>query len=590
MPLTLALVAAPGCTDTIDLDPVDDTPVRQATVRPPAISGGTLAIDASGTVAVAADPDRDQLYIVDLTIDQLRHRVALEPGDEPGRVAFGSADLAHVVLRGSGQIATIDLVSGSVVGRRSVCNDPRGLAFDDASATLHVGCADGTLAHLGEAMDGEVVTEMVAPDLRDVVLVDGQVHVSRFRAAEIVAPDGGTLGPDPQRGFSPVTGQETEFESHVAWKTWTDPDPGGEDRILMLHQIEDTDPVRIEPDAPEDDGGDFGGGGLPYGGGGGGFGCDPGIASAAITVIDHGQATTVPLPGVGLAVDAAVSPDRERVAVAVPGANDGHATVLVAAVFEGCPVVPVDRGEGQVTAVGWTADDRLVMFSREPAQLVIRDGSNLGAQDEIIALSDESRFDTGHEIFHRATESNLTCATCHPEAGDDGHVWAFVGLGKRRTQPLDVGLRDTAPFHWDGEMSDLDMIMDEVLSHRMGGMRQSPQRRESFASWIFDRERPPARADAQPDLVAQGQARFTDLGCATCHAGSRLMSNETVELGGKMLQVPSLRRIALRPPYMHDGRSLTLEAAVADMIVATHPSQNVDDADVDSIAAFLRTQ
>ena len=37
-----------------------------AAVPPPAISGGTLRILADGHTAVAADPDRDQVYIVDL--------------------------------------------------------------------------------------------------------------------------------------------------------------------------------------------------------------------------------------------------------------------------------------------------------------------------------------------------------------------------------------------------------------------------------------------------------------------------------------------------------------------------------------------
>jgi len=40
--------------------------VKAAPVAPPAISGGTLRISADGKTAVAADPDRDQVYVVDL--------------------------------------------------------------------------------------------------------------------------------------------------------------------------------------------------------------------------------------------------------------------------------------------------------------------------------------------------------------------------------------------------------------------------------------------------------------------------------------------------------------------------------------------
>src|SRR5687768_5371914 len=101
-------------------------------------------------------------------------------------------------------------------------------------------------------------------------------------------------------------------------------------------------------------------------------------------------------------------------------------------------------------------------------------------------------FDTGHEIFHRVTESNLSCVSCHPDGTDDGHVWQFVGLGPRRTQSLDIGIEGTAPFHWDGDMDDLDVLMTEVLAHRMGGLRQSEARADSFTRWLFEQERPVA--------------------------------------------------------------------------------------------------
>ena len=57
-----------------------------AAVPPPAISGGTLRVLADGHTAVAADPDRDQVYIVDLASKSVRWTVGLNFGDEPGRV------------------------------------------------------------------------------------------------------------------------------------------------------------------------------------------------------------------------------------------------------------------------------------------------------------------------------------------------------------------------------------------------------------------------------------------------------------------------------------------------------------------------
>jgi hypothetical protein len=42
--LWLLASVAPGCTQTIDLDPLDESAVVEARVRPPAITGGTLAL------------------------------------------------------------------------------------------------------------------------------------------------------------------------------------------------------------------------------------------------------------------------------------------------------------------------------------------------------------------------------------------------------------------------------------------------------------------------------------------------------------------------------------------------------------------
>jgi mono/diheme cytochrome c family protein len=579
-----------GCTEVIDLDPLDDTPPVESRVRPPAISGGTLTVLA-GNVAVAADPDRDVVYVVDLDAGTLRHAIVLEPGDEPGRVEAGADGVAFVSLRGAGQVATLDLQAGTVVARRSLCPDPRGLAYDADAATLHVACADGALLHAPDV--GDVERELLDPDLRDPVLVDGQLWVSSFRAADLRTPAGERLSPLFE-----------DMQPHVAWRTRTRQVGDNPAQITMLHQLASVRPVPIDgsPGAGADDSPPPGGPGLDGGGdgdlaygGGGGF-CQPGIATTALSLmLGDEEAITIRLPSVPMAVDAAVSPDGQWLALAVPSSPPDRDSFVVAPLRDGdgCNVAAgaSDGSMGQITSVDFTDDGGLVMLSREPAQLVYRAEGPHGPAT-IIDLGGESRFDSGHEIFHRATGSGLSCASCHPEGGDDGHVWLFTGLGARRTQALDVGLADTAPFHWDGDMEDFEMLVDEVLSHRMGGERQSTARRESFTRWLFAQQLPPARTAQDADLVAAGAERFGALGCATCHAGDRLMSNETVDIGGAQLQVPSLRRISLRPPFMHDGRSATLEDAVRDMIQVTRvtPQSLVIDEDVAAIAAYLRTQ
>src|SRR5262245_23047474 len=89
LPLGLLCVcgyAVTGCA------PIDETdayvrPAPEVFVAdraPPAISGGTLILSHDRKTAVAADPDRDRVWAVDLASSKVAE-IPLQSGDEPGR-------------------------------------------------------------------------------------------------------------------------------------------------------------------------------------------------------------------------------------------------------------------------------------------------------------------------------------------------------------------------------------------------------------------------------------------------------------------------------------------------------------------------
>jgi mono/diheme cytochrome c family protein len=139
-------------------------------------------------------------------------------------------------------------------------------------------------------------------------------------------------------------------------------------------------------------------------------------------------------------------------------------------------------------------------------------------------------------------------------------------IGDRRTQAVHVGLQGTTPLHWDGDLTDLGMLMEEVFVNRMGGPQQSSERVDALARWLFALE-PPAR-NVSPDReeVLRGRALFEspNVGCLDCHSGARYTNNRNIDVGttdaGQPLQVPSLVGIGYRAPFMHDGCAATLHS------------------------------
>ncbi len=543
-------------------------PPRVSAVPPPPISGGTLLVTADKALAVAADPDRDRISIVDLVTFDVDAILPLENGDEPGRVAEGAAGTVHVALRRGGAVVTIDLATNEM-HRRPVCPAPRGLAYDASTDLLHVACAGGELVTLSSDMAAPPVRELrLDRDLRDVVVDGSSLLVSRFRSAEllVVAQDGTVAERIKPPAYNPgeLYGDEADervFEPAVAWRTVALPGGGA----AMVHQRAVVAPIDTEVSRgyyTKD--------------------CSRSMVHAAVTVMRplpseaHSPTLAPSRPGVGaigiglLPVDIAVSPDGLSAAIVQAGSLnlfetpletverlDGVDTCVHAADQRIVDVGPV----GQPIAVSYDGERNLLVQMREPPRL-LRLGALTGGRLGMLDLPGESRLDDAHILFHGIGHSlSVSCASCHPEGHEDGRVWNFKSIGPRRTQSVAGGVLATAPLHWDGDLGDISAFMSEVFAKRMGGSVPELEHLEAFAAWLDTIEALPRSKPADDDAVARGEALFNDptLACATCHSGEKLTNNETVYVGtSKPFQVPSLRGLAARAPYMHDGCAATL--------------------------------
>ncbi|XXY48426.1 cytochrome c [Sorangium sp. So ce269] len=565
---------------------VDDPgSVAIAAEPPPAISGGTLAVSKSAVRAVASDPDRDRVWVVDLEAQKLTAEIVLEKGDEPGRVVEDDAGRFHVALRRGGAIVTIDAGSGKIVDRRAACPAPRGIAYDARTDALHVACLGGELVTLPAGPGAATRSLRLERDLRDVVVDGDRLLVSKFRSAQLLTVDGD--GSVVARASAPqfdLFGQV--FTPVVAWRTLKLPTGG----VAMVHQRALVAPVEIVE------------GGYSSGG------CDGSIVHSTVSELgtpasESPTKVSAAIPSATLPVDLAISNDGASYAVVAAGTNEVLVTSQVSlsrdvgAEFNGeDPCVQASQRiavDGEPTAVAF-AGSAMIVQTREPAtlQVLALDGSG----PRTITLPGETRKDTGHEMFHKNAAGPMACASCHPEGGEDGHTWVFNPIGPRRTQFVSGGILNTAPFHWDGDMSGIEAIMGEVFERRMGGMHQGPRRVKIFARWIDSLPAPPVSPAPNAEAVARGEALFHDktVDCASCHAGAQLTNNESFDVGtDKAFQVPSLVRIGARAPFMHDGCAATLKDRFGDPACGGGDkhgkTSHLSDEQIDDLVAYLET-
>jgi DNA-binding beta-propeller fold protein YncE/mono/diheme cytochrome c family protein len=583
---------AAGCSGTDTLVPPEDIVVAEK--APPPINGGTLAIAPDGHTAIAADTDRDVVWIVDVDASALKAKVQLNDGDQPGRVAIDKDGNAHVVLMASGAVAKIDVASGKLVDRRDVCAAPRGIAYDAAQDALHVACAGGELVRMpaaGGAVDRKVQLDR---DLRDVLVQGDKLIVSRLRSAEVlvVGPEGKVWQrqtPAKVRRMSFTTGVESDFEPAVAWRMVGRKNGGA----LMIHQRGMSG--QVETTTP---------------GGYSGGGCDEGIVQTTVTEIDEGgEAAPIIIPSVGraslpgtaLPVDIAISPANTEITVVAAGSNAILRKALVNVANsdeqEPCQGPETQPVPGQPIAAAYLPDGTSVVQLREPAALY------LPGLDVTISLPGESRRDTGHDVFHMSPgvatgmPTSIACASCHPGGGDDARTWNFTSIGPRRTQTVRGGISDTAPLHWDGDMQDVGHIMSEVFVNRMGGMPQGPRRARLIQRWM---DTVPKLQHAEPvdtAAVERGKELYNDakVACASCHSGAKTTNNQFADVGtGKQFQVPTLMNIADRAPFMHDGCAPTLR----DRFDSSNAcgggdkhgvTSHLTSAQIDDLVAYLET-
>jgi hypothetical protein len=583
------------------------------------ILGGTLSIDGNGK-ALVVDPDRDQLSIVDVAAGSLERTIAFADGDEPGRLVENTSGSAFVVLRRGAAVAEIDVAEGVLLRRHAVCAAPRGIAYDAERDLVVVACFNGELALI--AADGSSTRlQLNSDDLRDVVIESPYYLVSRFKGAQVlvVNPDTGVvhdvLSPHgfnepsvgnlvPSAGFrlSPISSGRVMLQHQRANQAPLVPvyyGPEGcvpgivHSMVSVLDAAEYPPQVTVETTEAEQNGGS---GSSSLGDAGSDAGSDAGrVAPAAVSsyVPAARSFRRFVAPSAERITDFAVDASAANyVAITNAGPTSEVRTSKFFEVVDGdCEeeLAPAQKIDGQASAVAFAPDGTVLVQTREPAALHILAASG----PIVVALSDSSRADTGHFLFHAKTTSGLACSSCHPEGGEDGNTWNFVGLGQRRTQVLWGGLLGTAPFHWVGEHADMQRVLDDTLTARMRGPTNLVLPEDAAArlgSWLDTIKAPLASAPLD-ETLSRGRAAFEKADCHSCHSGGSFTDNLSHDVGtGGLFQTPSLLGLAFRSPYLHNGCAKTIAERFTPCGGTTHGKNDLlNETEMEDLVAYLES-
>lgn len=603
---TLCVLLNCASGDAPSIDPVQPT---FAVGARPALMGGTLVTAPVGERAYVSFPDLDSVARADFwagTLDLL----ALGAGAQPGRLVLDRHLMLHVIERGTGDVADVD-VSGQqlkLVRTRHACAEPRGLAAD--GDLLYVACAGGDLVTFNTSGGEEVGRRFIERDLRDVVVVNGNVRVSTFRSAELIGVDEGTrVSPPtlvvPASEVTPV-GART-FTPGIAWRTigFSDGSTVTTFQRGLVEPVGPVVPASISATCQTTAGSAYGGTTttttscpLPV------SNCDETITTIAhsgvMVVAPNGTVRSHLFAG-ALPVDVAVSPIDGSIVVAMAGSSivskvgtqiDDSELFSGGAQPSACSTTgsllqPLLRSEPDlVLGVGFLPSGDLVVQTETAVIRKLPNGTimslDLSPQEVSIAQRDEA----GYRLFHReATPGGVACATCHPEALEDGRTWALPE-GLRRTQSLGGGAMNVAPFHWDGSLPNVDALMSEIFVKRMGGA--PPQQREmgELEHWLGSRAAPKSDAPSS----AAGKALFEGrAGCSTCHLGPRLTNGALADVGtGGYFKVPSLLGVGARFPLMHTGCAKTFAERFDPACGgARHGTFGLSTAEVSDLSAYL---
>jgi YVTN family beta-propeller protein len=221
---------------------------------------------------------------------------------------------------------------------------------------------------------------------------------------------------------------------------------------------------------------------------------------------------------------------------------------------------------------------------------------------ESTVISESSAVLNGQKLFHSSDDTRMAkdqwiaCATCHFGGGADNVNWFFPD-GLRNTPSL-IGATDTGPFHWSGNLDEIQDVEDTIRKLQGGtglvfgssnclpscDTAEKNAGRSSdldditayLSSLKFSTAYQKSNYKNEIESISRGRELFFDknVGCSDCHKPPFYMDNKNHmmpqgNLTSNSLNTPSLTRLSISSPYLHDG-----SARILSEVLTSAPSNS----------------
>ena len=213
-------------------------------------------------------------------------------------------------------------------------------------------------------------------------------------------------------------------------------------------------------------------------------------------------------------------------------------------------------------------------FSNDVTWIAQGEGETSSQETHVTTLSDSkpTAVQRGEQLFFDSRLSHdgwMSCHSCHSDGHSSGQLndnQSDGGFGAAKRIPSLLGVADTEPWGWTGQVTSLEQQVKNSIKLTMHGNVLDAKQVEALVAFMKSLQ-VPGRTDVhlkagKEKKLADGKELFRNLGCSTCHQPDRnFTSPKTYDVGWEDRQgnqhfnPPSLLGVRMRAKLFHDGRS-----------------------------------